>query len=383
MQRGYAVALSIIGAIALTACTDYPTANKSEQPSAPVVNAAHPISSQLTPYVCAVSEKGVLGYRRGLIWIKFPTAFEAKDQATELYKMRIQSPSGETLAAADCRIPRTASARAAMDRRLSATLARAADGASSNASDQRPVDDKAPTRSPTNSPVYTALAMPEKKGPRYDLPTVIVTAIYSVWPGWGSYGSNCDWDCQEEMSNGGMQSNWGSQDPEPDLLPCPPSDATCLSTLSGADLQNIATSLNNLRKSDSDIPDATARAMCAKADSAFADLIANKKVYRGSWVSPDASHSDTLGGHWGAYSQTTGNMHFEPDLLDSVNVGSSKWQFILANVALHEGLHSTGLRHLSDSGTINSIYSESKDYSTFPFNYLNAGSANSCLKLTP
>lgn len=384
MQNGYAVWLSVVGAIALTACSDYPTEGNRDKPSSAPVLAVSAQPQELTDYVCATTEKALLGYRRGLIWIKFPKAFEAKNRATELYKMRIKSPSGEILAAADCRIPRTPSARAAMDRRLEITLDRAAHKKPSAViSEGPPLGNKPPTRSPKIPPASIVLGMPEKKGVAFDLPTVIVTAIYNVWPGWGAYGNNCDWDCQEEMSNGGM-SQYGQADPEPDLLPCPPSDPNCLGPLSAMNLQMISIVLDNLRKPLSSISDPTARAQCAMADSAFATLLQDKKVYRGNWESPDPSHpSDTSEPHWGAYSQTTGNMHIEPSLFDSVNVGSTKWQYVLANTLLHEGIHSRGIRHLGDTGTYNPHISESRDYSTPPFNVLNGGSPNSCLNLYP
>lgn len=253
MGRAHLVMLSAAGIITMTACTDYPTDG-----TVPLIRkGVTVVPSRTTSYACSTIEKAPGGgYRHEDIWIRFPKKLQAADGSRMLYKLHVTSNSGEILAAANCRIPKTEAALAAMNRRLAETLKKVPGSKRVALESAGLPPGKPPTPdAPGRIPVLAILALPPKN-PRYDLPTVYITAIYTAWPGWGSWGSNCDWDCNEQPSNGGNQT-W-TPDPDLGLPPCDPLDTQCERALTYQDVQVITIALDQHLKALASIPDSVA-----------------------------------------------------------------------------------------------------------------------------
>lgn len=120
-------------------------------------------------YACDVSEFAPNGmYRHGPMWIHFPQSYSAPDGGTVLYQLRIVEEGRRPIAAANCRIPKTERALAAMSRRLKGAIRMRPELAHTIVSGGEPLEPLThgePSRPRDNSPVLTprmALRLPPR-----------------------------------------------------------------------------------------------------------------------------------------------------------------------------------------------------------------------------
>ncbi|MDB4890473.1 MAG: hypothetical protein JWL61_2328 [Gemmatimonadetes bacterium] len=104
----------------------------------------------------------------------------------------------------------------------------------------------------------------------------------------------------------------------------------------------ISAAITTFVKNPAMIADPELRARCQAMLDGFNALVAAvpPRVFVGG---SDTPQSDPTA-HYGAYSPTTHNIHFDPWALQNLNSGSDKgWQ--IANTALHETAHVMGYEH--------------------------------------
>ena len=155
-------------------------------------------------------------------------------------------------------------------------------------------------------------------------------------------------DCQTDpLSCRGAGGSYGYYDPSltRDKSQCfpGPTDPNCEQPLPDSMKTKIRASIATHVKLTSTIANAAVRARCQEMLDTFNRMLDNTTqpgVFIGA---SDTPPRDTLA-HYGAYSDNTKHIHFDPWALNNLTAGSNKgWQ--LANTALHEAAHALNHDH--------------------------------------
>jgi hypothetical protein len=283
--------------------------------------------------------------------VSFPKPALEEHGETVLLRYLWKDPDGTPVAAANCRVPRTEMAVEMMDRRLGVQGRRTAhrkreDGVVSTMSD----------------PCYTYWC---------PLPALIVTpapTYYGAPQPYDPYSKDPCWsNCAEGASQGtnnGTGYGW-----DPGTPSCDPSqDPNCYVPLNEADKRVLSDDINDRLRPVGEFTDTDARAMCAQMFTEWQSRYTSGKVFRGA--TQTRAGDEGVGPHWGAYDESTGNIHFDPEGLDAAASGDAVALREMMNTALHEAAHAMGYDHTDPVGPY---------YAEHPFTLLSPGT-NSCIK---
>jgi hypothetical protein len=184
-------------------------------------------------------------------------------------------------------------------------------------------------------------------------------------PGGGGTPPSCPtWDPNYPACQSGPPPPTGGCDPR--------YDPGCHQPLTGPDSTTLRTAKQLHRKPASQFTDPAKAQFCAQLANEFDRLFGAGKVFRGSSVTPPNDKKTPA--HVALYYRTTGEMHFEPDVLDRANNGDAAAIRSIYNSALHEAAHSLGFPDHSDP-----LWSGDYDfYAESPYDLLSPG-ANSCI----
>lgn len=374
-RRRRLIASATVLVFTFAACSDVPTGAVSSQriaatPDAPFRNAiwiGKPHKSMSGKYGCAISERTPSGaYGHGKMWVNFPNSYKAPGGETVLYQLRVGDEGQPPVAAANCRIPKTSKAISAMNKRLSGPVTSSQISIEPDVTSSQGLKtpkETPPKRSPSRDipEIRNAVLAPPKGGVSADLATVVITASPTYWNGWASWSSNCDWDCEEWVSQGGMDQYYSSYDPGP--APCDPAtDPTCYQPLTSADSQAITDSRSSRRETS--FTDPSRAESCNAADSTVMKAYAEGRVMRGT--SNSAQHTGT----W-----LRDTIHVDRAVFDSLAAakqrpdaaaryeGTLYWEMVLLGTLYHEGWHD-----IYKSSRVHADAEAATGYTTWPWN---------------
>jgi hypothetical protein len=300
------------------------------------------LSRQPSPFACYIRDLGPDGnyrYARLSLW---PADADRANGARQVFVAHWKDNNGSVTSIASCSVPHTPAALEFLRRVLFITPSR------HNPSALRP-----------------SLSCSGEVGGTADCGTVYMNSS----PPWGNYYGGSSYE------GGDGDASMGPWFPSNESWGCDPqTDPACEEPLTPTDTTTLNSSFRDYLRNPAEIPDTTARRECEEMKTWFDNMVRDKKVFRGS--STTAANDPHTKPHYGAYDPVTGNMHFEPYVLDSAAMGIPRWMNEVVNTALHEAAHAYGKEHPSgymDMG-IYQIYSDPY------FSRLSPGNNTTCLK---
>ena len=169
-------------------------------------------------------------------------------------------------------------------------------------------------------------------------------------------------------------------DPEASGNSCNPAvTPECEQALKDSDRTNIAAALAAKVRDPNGLEE-PAKSACAAMISKVNEMMASN-IKRGIVDTHDGPLNDGLPPHYGAYNETTGNIHVDPTWLDALSADNSAVQREVANTLLHEAAHAMGYDNTNGYFPMTTSTFSTTVYGDAPFSYLSPGT-NSCLNWT-